>query len=273
MTRRRGMAAADDPGMKALLEAGTPRGHDRRQDLRLPRGRGPRRLPRGKPRHDRRHGGSSRGRPAARSSTTPSTSSTAGSSTPTTPPRRSSRRPGPGRRGSCSATPTAAPFPPRSPTHQARPRPGRRRHAVPLGIHCHNDCDLAVANTLAAVAAGAMQVQGTINGIGERCGNADLISVVANLALKLAGLYGARRHGTGPPHRALPVRLRDGQHVVPAGPALRRGERLRPQRRHARACGRQGGRVVRTHPARGGRQLAAGARQRALRPLQHRRRS
>jgi 2-isopropylmalate synthase len=58
---------------------------------------------------------------------------------------------------------------------------------VPLGIHCHNDCDLAVANSLAAVAAGAVQVQGTINGIGERCGNADLISVVANLALKLPG--------------------------------------------------------------------------------------
>jgi 2-isopropylmalate synthase len=58
---------------------------------------------------------------------------------------------------------------------------------VPLGIHCHNDCDLAVANSLAGVAAGAVQVQGTINGIGERCGNADLISVVANLALKLPG--------------------------------------------------------------------------------------
>jgi 2-isopropylmalate synthase len=56
-----------------------------------------------------------------------------------------------------------------------------------LGIHCHNDCDLAVANSLAAIAVGAVQVQGTINGLGERCGNADLISVVANLALKLPG--------------------------------------------------------------------------------------
>ncbi len=54
-----------------------------------------------------------------------------------------------------------------------------------IGIHCHNDCDLAVANTLAAVASGASQVQGTVNGMGERCGNADLISVVANLAVKL----------------------------------------------------------------------------------------
>ncbi|MBS0208327.1 MAG: citramalate synthase [Planctomycetes bacterium] len=55
---------------------------------------------------------------------------------------------------------------------------------VPVGIHCHNDCDLAVANSLAAIDAGAVQVQGTINGLGERCGNADLISVIANLALK-----------------------------------------------------------------------------------------
>jgi 2-isopropylmalate synthase len=53
-----------------------------------------------------------------------------------------------------------------------------------LGIHTHNDCDLAVANTLAAVRQGATQVQGTMNGIGERCGNADLVSVLANLALK-----------------------------------------------------------------------------------------
>ena len=55
---------------------------------------------------------------------------------------------------------------------------------IPVGIHCHNDCDVATANSLAAVANGALQVQGTINGVGERCGNVDLVSVVANLALK-----------------------------------------------------------------------------------------
>ncbi len=55
---------------------------------------------------------------------------------------------------------------------------------VPVGIHCHNDCELAVANSLSAVDAGAVQVQGTINGFGERCGNADLISVMGNLGLK-----------------------------------------------------------------------------------------
>ena len=59
--------------------------------------------------------------------------------------------------------------------------------SVPVGVHCHNDCELAVANSLAAVDAGAMQVQGTINGFGERCGNVDLISVIANLALKKKG--------------------------------------------------------------------------------------
>jgi 2-isopropylmalate synthase len=58
---------------------------------------------------------------------------------------------------------------------------------VPLGIHTHNDCDLAIANSLAAIDAGATHVQGTINGLGERCGNADLVSVVANLALKKKG--------------------------------------------------------------------------------------
>jgi 2-isopropylmalate synthase len=55
----------------------------------------------------------------------------------------------------------------------------------PIGIHCHNDSDVAVANTLAGVRAGAVQVQGTINGFGERCGNANLVSIIANLQLKL----------------------------------------------------------------------------------------
>ncbi|HXA30377.1 MAG TPA: citramalate synthase [Candidatus Angelobacter sp.] len=54
-----------------------------------------------------------------------------------------------------------------------------------VGVHCHNDCDLAVANTLAGVEAGAAMVQGTINGLGERCGNANLCSVVPNLTIKL----------------------------------------------------------------------------------------
>jgi len=56
--------------------------------------------------------------------------------------------------------------------------------SIGLGIHCHNDSGVAVAGSLAAVLAGADMVQGTINGIGERCGNADLIPIIANLQLK-----------------------------------------------------------------------------------------
>ncbi|HSO59458.1 MAG TPA: citramalate synthase [Desulfobacterales bacterium] len=56
---------------------------------------------------------------------------------------------------------------------------------VRLGIHTHNDCGLALANSIAAVAAGAVMVHGTINGFGERCGNADLTAVIPVLALKM----------------------------------------------------------------------------------------
>ena len=61
----------------------------------------------------------------------------------------------------------------------------RARLSTPLGIHSHNDAGLAVANALAAVRAGCVQVQGTINGYGERCGNLDLVPLIATLQLKL----------------------------------------------------------------------------------------
>ncbi len=64
----------------------------------------------------------------------------------------------------------------------------RLPHAL-LGIHAHNDCELAVANSLAAVNSGAIQVQGTVNGIGERCGNANLCSVIPNLQVKMKGFF------------------------------------------------------------------------------------
>src|ERR1700687_3712880 len=80
---------------------------------------------------------------------------------------------------------------------------GRRPHEIeaahkaaraavkcPIGIHCHNDSEVAVANTLAGVHAGAAQVQGTINGFGERCGNANLVSIIYNLQLKLGNNCG-----------------------------------------------------------------------------------
>lgn len=61
----------------------------------------------------------------------------------------------------------------------------RKNFKVPLGIHAHNDGGLAVANSLAAVRAGAIMVQGTFNGYGERTGNADLCTVIPNLQLKM----------------------------------------------------------------------------------------
>ena len=57
--------------------------------------------------------------------------------------------------------------------------------AEKLGIHTHNDTENAVANSLAAIRAGARQVQGTLNGLGERCGNANLVSLIPTLALKM----------------------------------------------------------------------------------------
>ena len=69
------------------------------------------------------------------------------------------------------------------------------RSRVTIGIHAHNDCELAVANSLAAVSAGARHVQGTVNGYGERCGNANLVSVIANLALKLGAPQPQRLDG------------------------------------------------------------------------------
>jgi 2-isopropylmalate synthase len=61
----------------------------------------------------------------------------------------------------------------------------RKRFDGVIGIHTHNDCEVAVANTIAAVEAGCTHVQGCINGYGERCGNANMVSILANLELKL----------------------------------------------------------------------------------------
>ena len=61
----------------------------------------------------------------------------------------------------------------------------RDRLSIPLGIHCHNDCGLAAANSLAALKAGCDLVQGTLCGIGERCGNADLCTLIPVISLKL----------------------------------------------------------------------------------------
>lgn len=72
----------------------------------------------------------------------------------------------------------------------------KRFPGIPLGIHAHNDGELAVANSLAAIEAGARQVQGTINGIGERCGNANLCSVIPNVVMKSAGRFTCLSRGS-----------------------------------------------------------------------------
>ncbi len=102
-----------------------------------------------------------------------------------------------------------------------------------IGIHTHNDLECGVANSLAAVEAGARLVQGTINGYGERCGNANLVSILPALQLKL----GYRVRARGPPqaaHRDRPFRRRADQHDPRPRPALRRPQRVRPQGRDAR---------------------------------------
>ncbi|MBV9522211.1 MAG: citramalate synthase [Alphaproteobacteria bacterium] len=87
----------------------------------------------------------------------------------------------------------------------ARTIPGEQ-----LGIHCHNDTGNAVANSLAAVRAGARQVQGTLNGLGERCGNADLVALIPSLMLKMGfstGVTAAGLRHLTPLSRALDERL------------------------------------------------------------------
>ena len=81
----------------------------------------------------------------------------------------------------------------------------RAKVDTPLGVHFHNDAGCAVANSLVGVEHGAVQVQGTINGYGERCGNADLVAIAGNLALKL-GVHCLPGGGT--------VRLSELSHYV-----------------------------------------------------------
>ena len=83
-----------------------------------------------------------------------------------------------------------------------------------IGIHPHNDSELAVANALAAVEAGATLVQGCINGYGERCGNAALSSVIAGLELKM-GQFNRRSRETPESVRPLRIHRRCRQPAAP----------------------------------------------------------
>ena len=144
----------------------------------------------------------------------------------------------------------------------------RRRFDGVIGIHPHNDSDVAVANALAAVEAGATHVQGCMNGYGERCGNVNLASVIANLELK---------HGHTTIGRERLARLTSLCTFIAelANLPLRNDqpfvgqERVRAQGRRARGGRAEGLGDLRAHLAGARGQPAAGARERSRRPRQH----
>ena len=171
----------------------------------------------------------------------------------------------PARTCSASATPTAA-----------RSRRGwseivaevRKRFDGVIGIHTHNDSDLAVANTLAAVEAGATHVQGCMNGYGERCGNANLASVIANLELKLGHttIGPEKLAGLTPACRFIAelanLPLRNDQPFVGKSAFAHKGGV------HVSAVLKDSA-DLRAHRARAGRQPPARAGERSVRPRQH----
>ena len=181
-TRRAGVKPEDDAVLANLIEAGAPvacivaKSWDRHVDeaLRTTLGRG-----RG---HGRRLGSlSARARPAG-SSSTPSTSSTAIGATRNSPCRCSAAAEEAGAEALVLCDTNGGSLP--DDVGQAV-ADVRARTSAQLGIHCHNDAGCAVANSLVAVQAGVTQVQGCINGYGERAGNTDLSAAIPNLSLKL----------------------------------------------------------------------------------------
>ena len=146
-----------------------------------------------------------------------------------------------------------------------------------VGIHAHNDTEQAVANSLAAVRAGARQIQGTLNGVGERCGNANLVSIIPTLKLKgeFADKFDIaisddklKTLGAG-----LARARRDAQPRAEPSRALRRRERLRHQGRHPCLGDREGPGDLRARAARSRRQSAPRAGVGSGRPLERARRA
>ncbi len=136
--------------------------------------------------------------------------------------------------------------------------------AVGVGIHCHDDAGCGVACSLAAVRQGATHVQGTMNGYGERCGNANLVTIIPNLQLKLGfDCVTPAQLASLTAGRALPRRAAQ-LHPRPR-PALRRAQRVRPQGRDARRRRQRRPGDVRAHRPRGRRQQARAADLRAVR--------
>jgi 2-isopropylmalate synthase len=104
--------------------------------------------------------------------------------------------------------------------------------STPLGVHFHNDAGCAVANSILAAEAGVLQVQGTMNGYGERCGNADL---VRSWQTSRSSSTARRSRGQPPaPDRDGPRRGRDREHRARPAPAVRGPQRVRAQSRPAR---------------------------------------
>ena len=130
---------------------------------------------------------------------------------------------------------------------------------APVGIHTHDDAGCGVANSLVAVEQGARLVQGTMNGYGERCGNANLVSILPALQLKM-GFECVPPDRLVAPDRDRAPGGRALQLQPEPEPALRRPQRLRAQGRHARRRRQRGPAHLRARRAGGGRQRPRGAR-------------
>jgi len=235
-TRGRGFRCEEDGSLLALVEADTPVGDAGGEELDAARRSRPGDEPGREPPHDR-------GRASLLQAAGPGGDLRRGAllrrlpgSMPDTRSPRCARQRMPAPMSWSSATPT----------RRAARRRGDRVTEVracittPLGIHSTNDAGLAVANALAAIRAGCVQVQGTINGYGERCGNLDLVPLIATLQLKL-GYEVLSPEALAAAHRGLRLRGGRGQPAPRSPRALRRPERVRPQGRHPRGCDRGSG--------------------------------
>jgi 2-isopropylmalate synthase len=141
-----------------------------------------------------------------------------------------------------------------------------------LGIHAHNDTEQAVANSFAAVRAGVRQIQGTLNGLGERCGNANLVSIIPTLKLKPEYSEQVRDQRVGRAMKKSPPRVararRAAQPLAEPPRALCWRQRVRHQGRHPRLGHRQGAGDLRAHRAGGRRQSPQASGVGPGRPLQ-----
>ncbi len=226
-TRRPAGKVDVDPTLEALIGAETSTVCIVGQELGLPRHRGAADHARRGRGHGRRVGRVPEGAPAGGCSSTPSTSSTATRPTPSTRCGCSRRRRPTAPTASCCATRTAARCPTRC--SGSPPRSSPTCGAWPIGIHTQNDSGCAVANSIAAVLGGATHVQGTINGYGERTGNANLMTVIPDLTLKL-GIETLPEGRLERLDRGEPPRRRAGEPAAAPGRPLRRAPRRSPTR-------------------------------------------